>query len=229
MSRKSSKANKQLIPYYLNGTLSEREKKAVEEIIRRDENAYIENKAWKQLKFVLSDLPQRDPSPVVWERVSTVIQHEGKYVPFPLRKSFLPGTVLAILISILLWFLIQPGIMLQWSIKQDGMISYRIFRAPLGSTQFELIKEVAAKADQLNYSYLDPAVFPGRNYVYRVEAIPITGIPAYSQVVNGTYREVLPGQAALILSSIISGYGIVFLIQSWKILPRQKTRYKLAI
>jgi hypothetical protein len=231
MNWKLKPAIRKLIPFYVNGTLSEKEKKAVEGAINNDEQARGEVDAWIHIQSVISDQPQQDPSPMIWQRVLAAAHttERGRQSSLPVYQGFLAGAKLTISILVSLWLVIRPGVMLQWSVERDGMINYRIYRASQGSSQFELIKEVTAQIDRSRYNYVDTSLIPGKDYVYRVEAIPPTGAPTFSQVVQGRYLEILPGQLAILLTSIITGYGIVFLIHSWPALIKHKSQTKLAV
>jgi anti-sigma-K factor RskA len=63
MNKKSQKTIKELLPFYVNGSLSLKEKADVEASIGRDEGARAEVNAWEQIHAVVISQPQQDPSP----------------------------------------------------------------------------------------------------------------------------------------------------------------------
>lgn len=203
---------RKLLPFYLNGTLSKKEKGRVEKAMDKDAYARGDLSTWTSIKSSVIEQPRYNPSPLVWDKLLTAVQmsREKKLPLLPLWRSFLVGTIMAIFMMAALWFVIRPGVMLDWSVQHEGMVGYKLYRADLGSTQFKLIKVVTARIGQQRYSYTDILLLPGKDYVYRVEAIPATGNPVYSQEVSGKYLEILPGQAALLITSIIFGYGMAF-------------------
>jgi len=210
MIRKSHNYFRKLLPWYVNGSLSEHEREEVEAGISRDDRARVEVEAWKQIQTVVTSQPQRMPSPVVRQRLMAIIRvPTASYTKVTQPSwSLLAGALLTLSVLILLWLVVRPGVVLQWSLERDGMSSYRIYRASQGSSQFELVTEIPAQANRLRYNFVDALLMPGRNYIYRVEGIQADGVSTFSQIVNGRSQDVILGQLALILTSMIVGYGI---------------------
>jgi hypothetical protein len=212
--RKSLRSIRKLIPWYINGSLSPNEVKEVSFVIRQDDQVRNEYEAWKQIHAAVTSQEQRVPSAVVRQQImsSLLRPNVNRGMLGESSRYLLAGALLTLTILILLWLAVRPGVVLQWSIERDGMTSYRVYRASPGSNQFELIKEVTAQTEQYQYRFIDTLLIPGKNYIYRVEGIRSNGVATLSQVVNSSALDILPGQLALILTSIIIGYGVVIFI-----------------
>jgi hypothetical protein len=224
MIRKSQQSFRKLLPWYVNRSLSALECEAVEAGISRDDRARAEVDAWKQIQTAVTSQPQRMPSSQVRQRLMAIIREPTASFTRVTRPSWslFAGALLTLSVLILLWLAVRPGVVLQWSLERDRMTSYRIYRASHGSSQFELVTEIPAQANRLRYSFVDALLMPGRNYIYRVEGIHADGVSTFSQIVNSHSQDVLPGQLALILTSVIIGYGIVIVMRQWTLLSQRK-------
>lgn len=225
MSKKPKQSLNKLFPWYVNNSLSDQEREAVDSIIKNDPQARIEIEAWKKIRITMTNQPQKIPSPMVRQRLMTSIRTPSE---MKVQKSrwiwnLASGALLTLSIFILLWLAVRPGVVLQWSLARDGITGYRIYRTPLGKNQFDLIKDVPAQANRLQYYYVDAFILPGANYIYRVEGIRSDGTTIQSTIVNGRARDVMPSQVELFLSSIILGYGIVIFSKKWSMIAQRKT------
>lgn len=225
MFKKAQHSLREKFPWYVNHSLSSQEQDEVKNTINQDAQARSEIEAWQQIRSAMISLPQQVPSPLVRQRVMTLIHSpiSGKKQASQWGWSFLAGALLTFSMLILLWLALRPGVVLQWSLERDGMTSYRIYRASLGSSQFELIKEIPARADRQQYSFVDAFVLPGRNYVYRVEGVRSDGVTSLSPIVTGGSRDVIPGQLSVIMTSLIVGYGIVIFLRNWMLIVKLRS------
>ena len=230
MIKKSQRTSKELLPFYVNGSLAPKESKDVDVVLTKNDWARADVDSWKGIQTAITNQPQRNPSSFVWQRVVAVI-HEpvgNRQQMAQMHLGLLAGLLLAFCILILLWFTVRPGVVLQWSLDQDGINSYRIFRASHGSNQFELITEIASQNNRMTYTYVDAFLIPGKDYIYRVEGVRVNGESVFSQKIPGRYLEILPGQLALIFTSLVAGFGITFLGQYWLSFSSQKAIRKFA-
>jgi hypothetical protein len=95
--------------------------------------------------------------------------------------------------------------------------AFRIYRAPLGSNRFEVVREVPARPDTLDYSFTDTALWPGQEYQYRVEAV---NHEASSATIAASGSGVLPLQLAIVLSSVLIGLAAAFVLGQFAATPR---------
>jgi len=164
------------------------------------------------------------PSVDVFRRIQAVVQISPKSSIQPgFWKTWVGGMVLILLSAIILWHVIPPGIVLQWSAQGGQPETFRVYRADTihGTGDFELVHEVAATPDAQVYTFRDFLLVPGEEYVYRVEVIDQNGLASSSQTIMSHATEALPGQLALFISLIITGYGVSRALQKPKLLPLQ--------
>jgi hypothetical protein len=219
MSRRISKRMKELLPWYVNGTLSAADQNAVER--GRDESPGLatELAAWQRLHAAVRAQPEQRVAPAVWEGVLAQVRSScptGRRMVARPRMAWAWGGLLALAVMLLLWGSIQPGIVLRWSVDNVALTAFRVYRAAPGSTDFELVQEVPAEADAQQYTYVDPLLVPGRTYVYRVEGVGPGSQSVFSQAVVASAIEALPGQLAILLIGLAGGYVTVSLMSRWR-------------
>ncbi len=199
-----------LLPWAVNHSLTEAEQRAVEEAMRQQPDLARELTAWQQVRSATLSQPQRPPAPLVRQRVLAQVRTR---TPFTARPRWLPvlsGVILALLTLAVLWNVVQPGIGLQWSVNGAVPAAFRVYRAPLGSDRFELVREVPARANTLDYSFTDTTLWPGQEYQYRIEAV---NHEASSATIAANGSDVLPLQLAIVLSSLLIGLAAVFVLR----------------
>ena len=210
-----------LLPWAVNHSLTETEQCLVEEAMREQPDQTRElNHAWEQLRTATLSQPQRLPAPAVRQRV--LAQTRAQRVPAPFRalSRWLPlfsGALLALVTLAVLWTIMQPGIGLQWSVNRGAVpAAFRIYRAPLGSNRFEMVREVPARPGTLDYSFTDTALWPGQTYQYRIEAVDHA---ASSATIAASGSGVLPLQLAIVVSSLLIGLAAAFVIGQFAAAP----------
>jgi hypothetical protein len=114
----------------------------------------------------------------------------------------LSGALLAVLALLLLWNVVQPGIGLQWSVAGAVPAAFRVYRAPVNSDRFEIVREIPAQSGTLDYAFVDTALWPGEVYQYRVEAVNAETVSA---TIKANGADVLPAQLAIVFSSLLVG------------------------
>jgi hypothetical protein len=214
-----SRQQEELLPWYTNGTLTAAEREAVERWLRQSPEAPAKLAGWQRLRTAVTSQAQQTPSPSVWQQVMARVQARratGQQTRVSLRPAWAWGAALAAAVLILLWSTIQPGIVLQWSVSDGPLTAFRVYRAPLGSASFDLLHEVPAHPDVQRYTYVDAQLWPAQTYVYRVEGVRQGGQPALSQTITASALDALPGQLAILFTSLIVGYGAVILVQRWQ-------------
>jgi hypothetical protein len=56
---------------------------------------------------------------------------------------------------LVLWGIVRPGVLLEWSVEGSGLAAYRIYRAEEGSAEFQLLEEIPAETGAGRYRYID--------------------------------------------------------------------------
>jgi hypothetical protein len=220
MFKRLSKRAKELLPWYVNGRLTTTEQEAVERWLHHSPDGLAELAEWQQVRTAVSGQAQQEPSPEAWRRVTARVRSlddsHGQPQILP-RLAWVWGGMLAVAIVALLWVVVQPGIVLQWSVNDGPLTAFRVYRAPVGSTDFELVYEIRAQPDSEEYTFIDAALWPGQTYVYRVEGLNPGEQPAVSQAITANALEALPSQLAVILVGLIGGYGAAMLVQQLRL------------
>jgi hypothetical protein len=208
-----SKDPRQLLPWYVNGSLSEREERVVERFLAQEPGVKEELAAWQRLRAAVHDQPQREPPAAVRQRVMAQAASRRRSQRAPRRRTWAWGAALSLVVLVLLWAVVRPGIVLQWEVNTGPVTTFRIYRAPVGSADFELVREVAAEPGEEEYAYVDPRALPGRTYVYRVEGVGATGRLFSSVAITISGREALPVQVSVVLLSLMVGCAGKMLVQ----------------
>lgn len=199
-----------LLPWYINNTLTEEEQQQVTESLRKDAETQIKLTNWQMIADALINQTEAVPSPNVRKQLLKRIQQEKRQKK--LQTQLTPQAQIQLVFSFFfvtlavflsLWYIIQPGIMLEWSVTSaDETNTYHVYRSLDGSSNFELVGELTAKPGLAEYSYVDIWLLPGRTFTYFVEGINQQGQIASSQVVTGNTLIALPNQLALLAASI---------------------------
>ena len=72
------------------------------------------------------------------------------------------------------------------------------------------MREIPARPGRVDYAFTDTTLWPGQTYQYRIEAVSPKTISA---TIDANGADVLPIQAAIILSSVILGLAAVYLLR----------------
>jgi hypothetical protein len=134
-------------------------------------------------------------------------------VPWLVRLAW--GTAVGLAVLVLLWFVLQPGIVLDWTVQGEPALAFRVYRAPVGTADFGLVGEVLAEPAVQRYRYVDARPWLGWSYDYRVEVVGQDGRPVVSHATTAGVQDALPGQLSVLLTSVLSGLVAVWLAQSW--------------
>jgi hypothetical protein len=175
---------------------------------------------------------QINPNPAIYNRIITAAQFVAVRRPGIWRPSLIwvPIVLLLILAGTLLWRVLPPGLVVQWSVEGEPPATFRVYRAPIESSEiddFTLIGELSAEAGVVDYGFTDLRLIPGQNFSYRVEAISETGLLATSQAMVGNSLEALPGQLLLLLVITVTSLGIYTLIRQIKLSDQVQSRLVL--
>jgi hypothetical protein len=217
---REDKEIRSLLPLYAQGALSPEDRQRVEAWARQDPEVDAELAAWEAVRRAAIAQPEVQPSSEVEGSLITTLRARSagrtRRRPRPSPRKWWLGAVIAALLTLTLWRLVQPGVVLQWSVAGSQPEVYRVFRAPAGSDAFELLSEVPARPDQARYTFVDPRLAPGQRFVYRVEGLSPGGARTISQPVRGDGFQVLPIQLTILVTSLIASYSLVLLLEGWR-------------
>ncbi len=218
-----------LLPEYTNHTLSPLKRWIVAAWLKGDTAARLELQTLHHLRAAIQAQPIVAPSADVWDRIQAGVRTPTA-LSTPVRarggfwQTWAVGMAMVVLSLVLLWKVLPPSVILQWSAQGGEPATFRIYRAVSGQTEaFELLKEIAPQDNitSLNarvYTYRDFLLLPGQQYIYRVEVIDQNGFST-SQTIIGDSTGALPGQVALLLSLVIVIYGLRLAVQKPGLLP----------
>lgn len=201
-----------LLPWYVNHTLSAAERDAVETWLKTLPDAVERLNAIDDLRSTINAQPKISPSPRVRQQLLAQIRTRQRAPRLLARPTWLIGPVVAVLLLVALWMVVQPGIALHWSVAGTGASAYRVYRAPVDTEQFNLISEIPARNDAQAYSFTDVTSLPGQTYTYVIEAVTESGQTTRSPLAVGRGLDVLPAQLALILTSLVAGAAAILLV-----------------
>jgi hypothetical protein len=206
-----------LLPWSVNHSLPEADQHTVDAALRQQPaQAQALHTAWQQVRAATLSQPQRVPTAAVRHRVLAQARAQAQYKAQPRWLPVLSGILLAVLTLAMLWNVIQPGIGLQWSVNGAVPAAFRVYRAPLGSDRFEIVREVPAHPNTLEYSFVDTTLWPGQAYQYRIEAV---NHAATSATIAASGSDVLPLQLAIIFSSLLIGLAVAFMLRQLAVAP----------
>lgn len=221
MDNKKKNALYELIPWYVNNTLSATDKKIVEEWLNTDDNARDIADKWYLLFDNIHNQPKLNPPPNMISNITSRLKERPQ-----LLVHFAPlfGLFLSALILVVLWIGVQPGIVLQWKVKDQSLTSFRILRAEIGKQNYKLLSEIPALSGSSQYIYVDLLMVPWQTYTYIIEGIQSEGNGVLSQVVTGNPIIALPGQIAVIIISLCIGFGGIYIFNSLNIFSAKTVR-----
>lgn len=210
--RRSHQDPSTLLPWYINQTLPDTEREAVEDWLKTEPHAADQLATLGALRSSINAQTKVAPSPLVRQQLLAKINTRQPASRRMLRPVWPIGAAVALVLLVALWMVVQPGIALQWSVAGTGASAYRIYRAPVDSQDFDLLSEIPAQSDAQAYSFIDVTSLPGQTYTYVVEAVTTSGQRTLSPLAVGRGLDVLPAQLALILTSLVAGAVAMLLV-----------------
>jgi hypothetical protein len=188
------------IPWYLNHTLPEQERQQVETALAQTSEPQADLITWMQVQSALQAQPQQNPPQVLKVQLMAAIQNQAR----PVKKLWDAVSYAAFVVSIflLLWLIIQPGMMLAWA-AGGQMSAFRVYRVEADQTSYQLVAEISAQAGLAQYTFVDAWLLPWQQVRYLVEGVNEEGEAFLSEAVTGNAQAVLPGQLALLICSAV--------------------------
>lgn len=205
------KRAKSLLPWYVNGSLEAEERQGVADWLQSDDHAAEMQSELQQFATLVRDQETRTPPRSVDTKLfARIRERQARWRGI---RQWAWGIPVAALLFALLWLVIQPGAQLQWSVRGDAVSEFRVYRAPVGSTTFELIAEIPAIASQQSYQYRDVDIFPGKPYHYTIEIVDQAGNISRSPVVASDPWESLSIYMTIMLTSFVLAFGMIAIKQ----------------
>ena len=203
-----------LLPLYESGALDEETRARVETWLRAHPEEAARLRRLHALKQVVQAEPQPAPPGDVLPSLRARVRRAPQLRPVPRWLQVLWGMALALACALLLWGAWHPGIRLQWRASGEAWTAFRVYRAPAGTTDFRLLAELPVSDSATVYRYTDSRVWPGKDYVYRVEAVTARGNVVLSDVVQGNSGVFATQAGSILLFSL--GVGLL----GWLFLPQ---------
>jgi hypothetical protein len=203
-----------LLPGYINDRLTPELRRQVDAWLDSNPQARQQLRSWRQIHTALQGRPVRTPPSRIWltleRRIFYADTRRGRSA-----ASLLAGIALTVITLVLLWLTIRPGVLLEWTVSGDSLVAYRVYRAQADSHKFVLLGEIDSKPGEIRYTYLDVLSLPGQRYVYQVEGVTASGVSIVSQRVASQPLTALPGQLAILISSLVLGVLAAILVRNW--------------
>lgn len=220
-----------LLPAYANRSLSPWLTWMVELWVKYDLVASNELKGLQHLRKAVQAQTVNKPSLEVWRSIQKRTSVElTSSAPLVRGSGFWQawglGMALIALSLMLFWYVLPPGIVLQWTVSGNNPAAFRVYRTRADQPQnYQLLDEISAgislnSLDARVFTYRDLFLLPGQGYEYRIEMIDHNGL-AYSQTIMSTAFQALPGQLALLLSFILFAYGLFLALPKFSSLPEK--------
>lgn len=200
-----------LLPWHLNGTLRGEEKRRVEEWLQNDPRAAEEARAWRLVQAAVQEGEPIQPPSQVWERligeIRTALPRRGRSLSIQWTQVL--SCALALILLAGLWLLVKPGVVIRWRLAAASELpeAFRVYRGLAGEEDFRLLGEIPTRMDARQYEYSDVWAIPGREYVYRIEAVSAQGTVTISESRRSSPWVALPWQLAVLAVSLVMGYA----------------------
>jgi hypothetical protein len=209
------------LPEYANGTLGAPRTWILERLLTRDSKIREELHHLKSIQSVVYKQSELTPDPSVYGKIRAAVQATPVESKTNWRPSlvWIPIVGLLIVAGIMLWRVLPPGLVIQWSVEGEVPTSFRVYRAPSSSASaddFTLIGELTAEPGVASYGYTDLLLLPGQQFSYRVEGYNPAGRLATSQVMVGNSFEAVPGQVMLLMLITVGGMGVFIFYRQLK-------------
>ena len=207
-----------LIPFYLNGTLRGSELLEVEYFVNNDPEGKLALEEWHKVSTLVREqedhCPPRDAESKLFSRIrSQSMEQLEIFHPYAL--------VLSMVMLVLLWLTIRPGVELNWTIHNSNVTSFKVYRSSVEGSNYRLLDEIPVEKSDGDYSYIDIFYWPFEQYIYYIEGMRSQDSLGVSQVVADNSWLALPGQLVIICASLTIGYGVIMLIRNRKVFRNQ--------
>ncbi len=203
-----------LLHGYINNRLTPEQRRQVDAWLDSSPQTGQQLRSWRKIHTALQGRPVRTPPSRIWLALERRVFYAGTRRGRS-AASLLAGIALAVITLVLLWLTIRPGVLLEWTVSGDSLAAYRVYRTQADSQESVLLGEIDSKPGEIRYTYLDVLSLPGQRYVYQVEGVTASGVSIVSQRVASQPLTALPGQLAILISSLVLGVLAAILVRNW--------------
>ncbi len=193
-----------MLPWYVNGTLSPVEREAVDVWLGRHPEGRAEVEALRRLRDAVAAQPPAAPPEQVWAHLRARVRRRRAHQLDWLAWAW--GSLLAAILFLLLWATVRPGIVLRWEVNGATPAIVRVWRVTNG-TQLIPLALIPLTPDQHVGTFVDPLVRPWETYTYRVEMLDEQGRLTWHRTVVTPANGVWGYLAGIGVVSLIGGWG----------------------
>jgi hypothetical protein len=230
LKRRLREEVEQWLPAYAGGLIYGWRRLLLKWWLDRDATARQQLGQIERIRQDVRRQPQEQPAAEVYLRIQAAVAEEVRPAKAPGRPIAVWATtiLIALVALVLVWQALPPGISLEWSVEGELPTAFRVYRAPATADSltpgqpFTLLDELQANEAAAAYQFTDWLPLPGRDYVYRVEALDQTGEPVASQVILSRWVDALPAQLSVAAISV-TVLLVIYLFYSkyWSIAPHR--------
>nr|WP_290665335.1 hypothetical protein [Ardenticatena sp.] len=206
-----------LLPFYLNGTLDEVERAHVETALDASErlqaalhDAEAVRRVWQM---------RESPTPPSAVRQALVQAVEPRW---PRAVVWLWQACILLLVGVLVWYAVSPGIVLRWTVDPavaETYAAFVVYRQVDGASPQQVA--VFPAESRTSFVFVDSLVRPDREYAYRVVAVDAQGVPQATMVARERGQSALFYQVAtLALAAILGGVLARMVMPLLRVSPR---------
>lgn len=210
------KAAEEIIPWYINESLNDEETRLAEMQLSSDLDLRDALIKWKKIGSLVKQQSVYQPDAGIEKRLLAVITRQTVN---PIRNIHIYAIIIAMLILVVSWFVVRPGIVVEWKVNNDKFNTFRIYRAEENSDNYQIVYETSTASRNKEYQFIDAVLLPWHSYTYFVEGRDDLETIAFSQTLTGHAINVLPTWIAIIILSACTGYLSVWLFQSIRYTP----------
>jgi len=175
--------------------------------MRKDsvEEHRIQSDELAHLRYAVKSQPLLMPPEALRKRLMAAVGPQRR----PALARWGLGFGMAVLAFVLLWAVVKPGVVLGWTVNGNPPAAYRIYRSPTSGDGRVLVRELEASPVENSYQYVDLFILPAAHYTYAIEGVAPDGRTVARQAVAVDSSTVLPGQLAILVASLLVGWGAV--------------------
>ena len=162
---------RELLPWYLNETLGDAERAAVEDHLARCTSCRQSLAEWRAIEDAAAAQPQPLASSASLAMLLNRLDAMPRPAGFSRRLVLALGAVLVLLVAVL--WMPNAQLKLEWTAGQvDQVDTFAIYRSQSAIQPEELVHSAtpAALVDNGGFAYVDPTVRPNTPYYYWLEA-----------------------------------------------------------
>jgi len=209
------------LPLYTNGSLPVIKRWVVTLALRYSRSIKDDYQSFEFFRSRFINQPVFKPRSEVYLQIQNMVASQVQ-VPRKRQLDFklwaIPVSLL-IFAGVLLWQSLPPVISLGWSSQSQNVQSFKVYRLSSGriyseeDNNYQFLKEFPADLDEDTYTFTELPVFPGKEVIYRIDAIDEHGLVATTRTLVSDGLEALIGQLSLLIVVAFILYIVLFLLR----------------